>query len=268
MCCLGYNCITDDKCDGETVYVTFESGIFPYAQVQVKLIETGSLIENIHYGQKTLTCLNEQVFYITIQIFNKDPIPKYLCQSGNFSTIETSATKAISKVYQNIFHNGTRYSDILSSNNINFCPFTCKLNEYEIFIYRLGSSAHLDWNKAGNGYKSFLIHIYMKCQAIFISEIEDDKCFVHIYQDFKLQKTFLENTLNDVWKNSNFIQKYLEKQLFGLENEITQQKLQEFHIPKCLSHEWKNFNLMKNLYQYHLQHRSLANIEWYNLFLR
>ncbi|RHZ54903.1 hypothetical protein Glove_421g102 [Diversispora epigaea] len=273
-----------------------------HRQVQVRLIEIGSLIEDIHYGpfsrfwwefpsipnlqtrfpirigQKTHTHLNEHDFYITI--LNKGQIPEYLCQSDNFSAIETSATKAISKVYQDIFHNRTRYSDpivigwnnekiinILSS-NIDFYPFTCKLNEYEIFIYGLGSSTYLDWNKAGNGYKSSLIHTYMKRQAIFVSEIENDKCFIHIYQDFKLHKTFSGNTPNEVWKNSGFIQKYSGKQLFGLEDQIIQQKLNKFRIPRCLPHEWKNFDLMNNLYQYHLRRQSLANINWYNLFIR
>ncbi|RHZ49143.1 hypothetical protein Glove_529g24 [Diversispora epigaea] len=276
-------------------------------QVQVKLIEIGSLVENIHYGpfsrfwwelpsvpnlpnpqirfpirigQKTQAYLNGQNFFITIQVFNKDQIPEYFCQSGNTSATETSATKAISKVYQNIFNNGTRYSGPIVigwnnekiintlSSNIDFYPFTCKLEEYEIFIYGLGSSTSLDWNKAGNGYKSSLIHIYMKRQAIFVSEIEDDKCFVHIYQNFKLQKSFSGNTPNDVWKDSGFIQKYSGKQLFGLEDKITQQKLQEFHIPKCLPNEWKNFEKMEKLYKYNLQRRTSANTDWYKLFIK
>ena len=53
-----------------------------------------------------------------------------------------------------------------------------------------------------------------------------------------------------------------------MENQIIQQKLNEFRIPRCLPHEWKNFDLMNNLYQYHLRHQSLANINWYNLFIR
>ena len=87
-------------------------------------------------------------FYITIRTSGQ--MPEYYCQSGDFSVIETSATKAISKIYQNIFQNKTWYSshiitewnnkniiDVLSS-NINFCSFSCKFGEYEIFVYGLG----------------------------------------------------------------------------------------------------------------------------------
>lgn len=206
-------------------------------------------------------------------------LPKYYCQSGNFFVIETSATKAISKTYQDIFQNKTRYSghivmgwnnkniiDVLSS-NIDFYPFTCQLGEYEIFIYGLGLSTRSDWNKAGNGYKSSLIYPYKKRPAIFVSKIEDNKCHICIYQDFKLQKTFVEATPNDVWKNSGFIQKFSGMKLFGLEDEVTLQKLNKIHVPQCASHKWDNFNLMKKLYEYHLRRRT-SNIEWYNLFVK
>ncbi|CAB4376555.1 unnamed protein product [Rhizophagus irregularis] len=211
------------------------------SQTYVILVELGSLIENLHYGpysrywweilsipdantqlrfpiragQKTNACLNRRDFYIIVQISSSNQmLPEYFCQSGEFWVIETSATKAVSEVYQNIFQKKTRYSgsiimgwdnkniiDVLSS-NIDFCPFSCKLGDYEIFIYGLGSSTHSDWNQAGNGYKSSIIHTYKKRAAIFVSEIKDDKCYIYIYQDFKIQKTFVETTPDDIWKNS------------------------------------------------------------------
>ncbi|GES75262.1 hypothetical protein GLOIN_2v1834394 [Rhizophagus clarus] len=157
--------------------------------------------------------------------------------------------------------------DVLLS-NIDFCPFSCKVGEYEIFIYGLGSSTHSDWNKADNGYKSSIIHTYKKRAAIFVSEIDDDKCYVYIYQDFKIQKTFVGTTPDDVWKNSGFIQKFSGKELFGLEDQVTLQKLNNLRVPQCVSREWSNFKLMNKLYKYHLQHRTFANIEWYKLFIR
>jgi hypothetical protein len=93
--------------------------------------------------------------------------------------------------------NNKNIIDVLSS-NIDFYPFTCQLGEYEIFIYRLDLSTHSDWNKAGNSYKLSLIYPYKKHPAISVSKIEDDKCHFCIYQDFKLQKTFVEATSNDV----------------------------------------------------------------------
>ena len=38
----------------------------------------------------------------------------------------------------------------------------------------------------------------MKWQAIFVSEIKDDKCYIHIYQNFEFQKTFVGVTPDDV----------------------------------------------------------------------
>src|SRR6266496_5702775 len=146
------------------------------SQMYVTLVETGSLVENLHYepysrywweilsipdsntqlrfpiraGQKTNAGLNGRDFYITVQISGSNQmLPEYFCQSGEFWVIETSATKAVSEVYQNIFQKKTQYSgsivmgwdnkniiDVLSS-NIDFCPFSCKLGDYEIFIYGL-----------------------------------------------------------------------------------------------------------------------------------
>jgi hypothetical protein len=215
-----------------------------------------------------------------IQTSNSGQLPEYYCQSGEFSVIETSATKAISKIYQNIFQIRTQYSghvvigwnnkriiDALLS-NIDFYPFSCKLGEYEIFIYGLGSSTRSDWNKASNGYKSSIIHMYKKRQAIFVSEIEYNKCYIHIYQDFELQTMFVGDTPDDVWKKSGQIQKFSGKQLFGLEDQVTQQKLYKIRVPQCTSNEWSNFKLMKKLYDYHLQRQTIVNIEWYNLFVR
>src|SRR5688572_29327245 len=254
------------------------------SQVYVTLIETGSLVENLHYGpfsrywwevpsisdsntyprfpirvgQKTKTCLNGREFYMTIQTSSSGSmLPEYCCQSDDIFVIETNATKAISKTYQKIFQSKTRYSghivigwnnkkiiDILST-TIDFCPFSCQLGDHEIFIYGLGSSTCSEWNKAGNGYKSSIKYIYKKHPAIFVSEIEDNQCYIHIYQDFELQKTFVGDTPDDVWRNSGHIQKFSGKQLFGLEDQITLQKLSKLRIPQCTLREWSNFNLMK-----------------------
>ena len=289
-------------------FITKRKNLTPtMSQVYVILIEPGSLIENLHYGpfsrywwevpsisdshtypkfpirvgQKSNACLNGREFHITIQISSSDQtLPEYYCRSGDFSVTETSATKAISKAYQNFFKNKTRYSghimvgwnnkkiiDILSY-DIDFFPFSCQLGDYEIFIYSLGLSTRLDWNKAGNGYKSSIIHTYKKRLAIFVSEIENDECYVYIYQDFKLQKKFVGTNPNDVWKNSGYIQKFSGMQLFGLEDQVTKKKLYDFRVPQCCSNEWSNFDLMKTLYEYHLQRRTFINIKWYNLFVR
>ncbi len=108
----------------------------------------------------------------------------------------------------------------------------------------------------------------MKRQAIFVSEIEDDKCYIHIYQNFEFQKTFVGVTPDDVWKKSGFIQKFSGMQLFRLEDQITQQKLYNYHVSQCFPYKWDNFGLMNSLYEYHLQRWTSANVKWYNLFTK
>ena len=197
-------------------------------------------------------CLNERDFYITIHIFTSNKIlPKYYCQSDDVFVVETSATKAISKAYQKIFRTKTRYSghivlgwnnkkiiDILST-NIDFYPLSCQLGtKYEIFIYELGSSTRLDWNKAGNGYKSSIIFMYKKRSTMFVSEINDNKCYVNVYQDLKFQETFVGNTPDDVWKNLGYIQNIQNfSGLYSSEHQFSDRELNAWlsihHATRC-----------------------------------
>ena len=48
--------------------------------------------------------------------------------------------------------------------------------------------------------------MYKKRSTMFVSEINDDKCYVNVYQDFELQETFVGDTPDDVWKNLGYIQ--------------------------------------------------------------
>ncbi|GBC34335.2 hypothetical protein GLOIN_2v1788841 [Rhizophagus irregularis DAOM 181602=DAOM 197198] len=126
-------------------------------------------------------------------------------------------------------------TNVLSS-NIDFYSFTCQLGDYGIFIYGL-------------------VHLHVRIgikQAIVTNH--------HLFIYFKLQKTFVEAIPNNVWKNSGFIQKFSGIQLFGLEDEVILQKLVKIHISQYASYEWDNFNLMKKLYEYHLQ-RQTSSIE-------
>ncbi|CAG8434244.1 3252_t:CDS:2 [Diversispora eburnea] len=91
------NTVSENKRRGVVRRLNLISSLMPkHCKVQVKLIEIGSLVENIYYGPFS---------HFWWKLSNQ--IPKYFCQSGNVSATKTSATKAVSKVYQDIFHNGT-----------------------------------------------------------------------------------------------------------------------------------------------------------------
>ncbi|RHZ45909.1 hypothetical protein Glove_642g14 [Diversispora epigaea] len=185
------------------------------------LIELGSLLQEIHYGpysrywwelpslpnhetlpyfpirisQKTHVCLNEQNFYITIQVGENNQ-SQYLCECGTFSNVASSPSTVISNIYKKIFHNKTHSGPLVMgwtnkniieklSNNIDFIPVSIMVGTYKIFLYSVGSSNNLEWQKAGNGYKS-LIHSFGKKVAIFVSKIEKGECIFEIYQELKL----------------------------------------------------------------------------------
>ena len=77
---------------------------------------------------------------------------------------------AISNIYEAIFHNKTHYSGplIMGWNNKNtiqelskdveFFPVSVTVRIYKIFLFSVGTSSNITWKKAGNGYKSSLVH--------------------------------------------------------------------------------------------------------------
>ncbi|CAG8790751.1 18268_t:CDS:2, partial [Cetraspora pellucida] len=43
--------------------------------------------------------------------------------------------------------------------------------------------------------------------------------------------------------------------------------IRQHHVPTCLPKNWSNYELMRFLFDYHLKRRTLADINWHNLFL-
>jgi len=98
--------------------------------------------------------------------------------------------------------------------NIGWIPFSINIGTFEIFVYSIGASTNSLILNAGNGYKSSLINIFERKQAIFVSKIENKTCKIEIYQDSKLSKIFVGTTPEEVWKKSEFLQKYHGNELF------------------------------------------------------
>src|SRR5437870_1679759 len=203
------------------------------------LITTGSLISEIHYGpysrywwelpslpnrenlpyfpirvgQKTHIYLNERNFYITVQV-GKDTQPQYECICDNFSNIASSSSSAISNVYKKIFYNNTRYSGPLAmgwtneniilelSENIEFFPVSVTVGTLKIFLFSVGISSEIAWEKAGNGYQSSLVYSFRRKAAVFVSKIEEEQCILEIYQESQICKTYTGTTPDEVWKKS------------------------------------------------------------------
>ncbi|CAG8690654.1 10884_t:CDS:2, partial [Funneliformis caledonium] len=223
------------------------------------------------------------ILAIGVVVGNKDNnifLPDYMCQCNEIVGIANDLTNAISEVYSKIFATKTRYSGSLimgwnDENIVNelnkdvpFTPHSFLLEKIKVFVYGVGYSTNIDWHCAGLGYKSSLLHKFGDKQALFVSKIEETLCTVEIYQDQKLQTTYVSNNPIDVWKNLEFIKKFNGNQLFGIDNHIIKSLNKKQKKPTCSSQEWKDDSIMKSLFDFHLKRRTIVNINWHQLFIK
>ncbi|CAB4446540.1 unnamed protein product [Rhizophagus irregularis] len=278
-----------------------------HLEVPVTLLTPGTINENLHYGpfarywwssrstngsnehiffpirlgQKTRVFRNNREFLVSVVLGNSEHPrqPGYFCSSGSFSgKIETSPTRAISSLYNEIFHNSTKFSGptiigqddpkIIEeiSHGVRFIPFQITIDKYKIFIHDLGVSSHPEWHNAGSGYSSSLLHFYNKKQALFVSRIVDNECIIEIYQQAQKIKIIRGSTPSEVWRKLWFMEKYDGSELYGLKDQKTQNSLHVHHVPTCTPSNWGNLSLMSKLFEYHLKRRTISKINWYTIF--
>ncbi|RIB19772.1 hypothetical protein C2G38_2180938, partial [Gigaspora rosea] len=100
----------------------------------------------LRVGQKIAVELNGKQF-IT-RIIQRNNIPNYCCESQEVSgSVENSATNAVSKLYQSIFHVNSKFSGSLMLGHdkksimqellwdIPFRPFKIEYNKHQIWIH-------------------------------------------------------------------------------------------------------------------------------------
>jgi len=276
-----------------------------HINILVTLVALGLIVENLHYGshsrfwwhnhsssisnhlvpirvgQKTRVFLNEREFLVRVIVGNSENpwFPGWVCESGEYSSnIEMSSTKAISSLYSQIFKTSTRYSGYtiigLDNDNIinqicqdiHFFPIIIDVEKYKVFVFGVGKSSNSEWYNAGNGFSSSIIHPLGRKQAIFVSQIQENKCTLDIYQFGQKIYSFSSNiSPNDVWKKSGYIQKIEGCKLFGLRDPITQCTIKS-NVPTCSTQDWNNLEIMTSLYNYHLRRRTISKINWKFLF--
>ncbi|CAG8674497.1 10411_t:CDS:1, partial [Funneliformis mosseae] len=167
----------------------------------------------IRVKQTIKATLNNCKFIITVVVNNKDNnifLLGYMCQCNKIIGITNDLTNAISEVYSKIFATKIRYSGSLImgwndenivnelNKDIPFTPHSFLLEKIKVFVYGVGYSTNMDWHCTGLGYKSSLLHKFGDKQALFVSKIEETLCTVKIYQDQKLQTTYVSNNPIDV----------------------------------------------------------------------
>ncbi|CAG8675684.1 27092_t:CDS:2 [Dentiscutata erythropus] len=193
-------------------------------------------------------------------------IPNYCCESQEVSeSVKNSATNAVFKLYQYIFHVSSKFSDIP------FYPFKIDYDKHQIWIHSLGTSEDSNFLGAGLGYSSSFLYFYTKNkkkQRVLIWQtIDKDSCHIEIYCGNELLGEFHNKTPSTVWKNANFLTNADGIELFGLRNNITQDQLNNMHNLKCLPKDWKNELQMTKLYNHHLHKYTISAINWYSVFI-
>ncbi|RHZ51176.1 hypothetical protein Glove_482g7 [Diversispora epigaea] len=243
------------------------------------LITLGFIVSELHYGpyfSYWWLVSNEDQTIFPIRLGQK---VKYTVVNVDYMLSQkqvppkASPTKAISTAYKYHFNIYTRYSryqimgwkdkDILESlkKNIQFTPVNINNGNKNIFIYSIRVSSYEKWCYAGSGFQVSLINTYEKKQSIFGSRFEDKKCIVEIYQESVLKKQFIGKTPNKVWQQTGQLQKFTGIQLFGLDNPITKNLIQQHKIPKCTLNDWNNEDILQQLFNYHVKRRTIAIIE-------
>ncbi|RHZ83505.1 hypothetical protein Glove_91g130 [Diversispora epigaea] len=234
-------------------FIVSELHYGPYSSYWWLISNKDQTIFPIRLGQKVKVCLNDEDFFITVQFGsgNTALLPVYYCQCGLHVVSKASPTKVISTAYKYCFNTYTRYSgyqimdwkdkDILESlkKNVQFTP-----------CY------------TGSGFQASLINTYEKKQSIFVPRFENKKCIVEIYQESVLKKQFIGKTPNEVWQQTGQLQKFTGIQLFGLDNPITKNLIQQHKIPKCILNDWNNENILQQLFNYYIKRRTIASVDW------
>ncbi|RIA92392.1 hypothetical protein C1645_820729 [Glomus cerebriforme] len=202
-----------------------------------KLIATGSIVSELHYGpylcdwwvfpnKKTQ---EKQIYYpillhlelkIIIQLNNNPCIVRnvhsslqsgYICEEkGQSSDINTSASAAITSVYQSVFGSKTKYAELsylgLDQSEIaqkllegvTFCPFIIELENITVFVSCLGKITISNTNKVSYNYAISLFYKYWKVQSVFYQYVDKDFFLITIYQNSQIVAEYKDISLNSV----------------------------------------------------------------------
>ncbi|RHZ61185.1 hypothetical protein Glove_349g83 [Diversispora epigaea] len=233
-------------------------------QPSVKLITTGIIISDLHFGpflrdwwyirmtlqengiraeqyypfrvgMKTQVEIKNRPFIIRVVQGNKhnNSLPGFLCESllESNEEVENDLTSAISKLYKKIFQNETRFSGTLMMgmenesilnelvSDLNFRPFSINTLKFNILIHSIGEN--------GFEFASSLFYSKSKERALFFQTMNDNEYSICIYKAYQLFEKFQGLDSNDVWKKIGILKDQSGITLFGLDNSIVQEKLEQ-----------------------------------------
>ncbi|RHZ84259.1 hypothetical protein Glove_84g140 [Diversispora epigaea] len=280
-----------------------------------KLVATGSIESKLHYGpylrdwwifSKEKTQENQLYYPIPLRLgleviiqLNNNPFivrvvcnvhsplqPGYICEGkGKSSGINTSATAAITSVYQLVFGSKTKCAGLSYLGldqpetaqklleGVIFRPFIIELENITVFVGCLGKITKNTNQSSHNyhNYSSSLFYKYKKTQSVFHQHIDKDLFLIKIYQNSQIVAEYKDISSNAVWNKTGILTSISGDTLFAINHPITLDIINQAHqeiyqLPKCTLANWNNEMIMEKLYELHLKRNIRRSIEWRQIF--
>ncbi|CAB4472706.1 unnamed protein product [Rhizophagus irregularis] len=281
-----------------------------------KLVATGSIVPELHYGpylrdwwifskEKTQ---EKQTYYpiplrlgleIIIQLNNNPFIirivrnvhsslqPGYICEGkGQSSGINTSASAAITSVYQSVFGSKMKYAGLSYLGidqpetaqklleGVIFRPFVVEVENITVFVSCLGKITISKTNKIGHNYAASLFHKYKRVQSVFYQHVDKNSFLITIYQNSQIIAEYIDISFNAVWKKTGVLTSILGETLFVINHSLTldrinqaRQELYSNKLPnECTLADWNNEIIMEHLYELYLKRNIRRSVEWHQIF--
>ncbi|PKB95084.1 hypothetical protein RhiirA5_437407 [Rhizophagus irregularis] len=201
--------------------------------------------------------------------------------------ISSSASTAITTLYQEIFGKKTEYSGpaIMGFYNdqiierllqdVTFFPIYIKIQSFLVVVSNIGYSKNNGCCGAGNGFTSSILTKFQKKHSFVSQRIENNTCILRIYHESNIVAQFEDETPTNVWKKSGINKKFDGIDLFGITHSSVQTILQ--NPPKnnilriCTVDEWNNFEILQQAFDRHIKSRKTGKMalldNWQSLFI-
>ncbi|RHZ77813.1 hypothetical protein Glove_172g3 [Diversispora epigaea] len=154
--------------------------------------------------------------------------------------------------------------EIIHRNRIKTLMYTYYLGELLSFrtLPRMSWLDYVQQNDISDEYRYYLGA--MRTYKVFQDDREQiyRTNYLSLYVMARMSKNNFDNNFMP------FVQAIRDISLFGIDNNTVQFLNRKQKFPKCTSQEWKEYNIMKSLYDFHLKKRTIANIDWYQLFVK
>ncbi|PKC63165.1 hypothetical protein RhiirA1_537946 [Rhizophagus irregularis] len=261
----------------------------PKDKKTIKNTSSQQLIVPFRLHMRVSCELNGEIFIISIVQNTTSPFePGFVCTCKEKSTeISSSASTAITTLYQEIFGKRTEYSGpaIMGFYNdqiierllqdVTFFPIYIKIQSFLVVVSNIGYSKNNGCRGAGNGFTSSILTKFQKKHSFVSQRIENNTCILRIYHESNIVAQFEDETPTNVWKKSGINKKFDGIDLFGITHSSVQTILQ--NPPKnnilriCTVDEWNNFEILQQAFDRHIKSRKTGKTalldNWQSLFI-